>query len=130
MWPTPANAARSYPVKVMELALILVSIASFFALVLMWTVLPGAKVEDAEARAAQIRDLVASTGEEQTGSKVVTVSIGVAHYPRDGSSAEDLLAEADRRMYQEKRGRNNSRAGSADLAARAAISAALSTTVH
>ena len=37
-----------------------------------------------------------------SGSKL-TVSIGVAHFPNDGNDAEQLLAEADRRMYKEKR---------------------------
>ena len=33
---------------------------------------------------------------------LLTVSIGVAHFPIDGTDAEQLLAEADRRMYKEK----------------------------
>ncbi len=32
-------------------------------------------------------------------SKVVTVSIGGAYFPADGATAEELLSEADRRMY-------------------------------
>jgi diguanylate cyclase (GGDEF)-like protein len=37
----------------------------------------------------------------------ITVSIGVATWPRDGRSAEDLLAEADRRLFAAKAaGRN------------------------
>ena len=71
--------------------------------------LPGAQPEDGENRAAQLRDLVARTCDEHLGSTTVTVSIGVAHHPKDGSSAEDLLAEADRRMYQEKRSHDDSR---------------------
>ena len=31
------------------------------------------------------------------------MSVGVATYPEDGTDAEDLLAEADRRMYKSKR---------------------------
>ena len=34
---------------------------------------------------------------------LLTVSIGVANFPGDGSDAEELLAEADRRMYKQKR---------------------------
>ncbi len=33
----------------------------------------------------------------------VGVSCGAAVYPADGVSAEELLAAADRRMYEEKR---------------------------
>ena len=35
-------------------------------------------------------------------ARAVTASIGCAHYPADGSTAEELLAEADRRMYESK----------------------------
>jgi diguanylate cyclase (GGDEF)-like protein/putative nucleotidyltransferase with HDIG domain len=63
--------------------------------------LPGARAADADARAAHFRDLVAQTC--HTGLSSIGVSVGTAHYPRDGSSAEELLADADRRMYQEKR---------------------------
>jgi diguanylate cyclase (GGDEF)-like protein/putative nucleotidyltransferase with HDIG domain len=35
-------------------------------------------------------------------STVVTVSIGCAFYPKDGSTAEELMSEADRRMYESK----------------------------
>jgi len=36
------------------------------------------------------------------GAKAVTVSIGCAFFPSDGSTAEELLSEADRRMYESK----------------------------
>ena len=36
------------------------------------------------------------------GQKVVTASLGCAFYPDDGDTAEELLAEADRRMYESK----------------------------
>jgi diguanylate cyclase (GGDEF)-like protein len=35
-------------------------------------------------------------------SKSVTASIGSAFYPGDGGTAEELLSEADRRMYESK----------------------------
>ena len=34
---------------------------------------------------------------------LLSISIGVAHFMIDGNDAEQLLAEADRRMYKEKR---------------------------
>ena len=34
--------------------------------------------------------------------KVVTLSIGYAHHPEDGVAADELLSEADRRMYESK----------------------------
>jgi predicted signal transduction protein with EAL and GGDEF domain len=36
------------------------------------------------------------------GAGVITLSVGEAFYPDDGSDAEQLLAEADRRMYKSK----------------------------
>ena len=32
----------------------------------------------------------------------ISTSLGVAYYPEDGTSAEQLLATADRRMYRDK----------------------------
>jgi GGDEF domain-containing protein len=36
------------------------------------------------------------------GKDLLSSSVGAAVYPRDGSDAEQLLAEADRRMYAAK----------------------------
>ena len=36
------------------------------------------------------------------GQKVVTASLGCAFYPTDGATTEELLSEADRRMYESK----------------------------
>jgi diguanylate cyclase (GGDEF)-like protein/PAS domain S-box-containing protein len=50
----------------------------------------------------------------------VTCSIGVAHYPADGASAEALLINADAAMYQAKgRGRDNFQFYSPELNAKA-----------
>ena len=65
--------------------------------------LPGAKSNDVDAKLKQFRDLVKQVGSEIFGASQLTVSIGVAHFPKDGIDAEQLLAEADRRMYKEKR---------------------------
>ena len=35
-------------------------------------------------------------------AKVVTVSIGCSFFPQNGSTAEELLSEADRAMYVRK----------------------------
>ena len=35
-------------------------------------------------------------------AELLSISIGVAHFLIDGDDAEQLLAEADRRMYNEK----------------------------
>jgi len=39
---------------------------------------------------------------EVCGKELLSLSLGAAFYPRDGSTAEQLLAEADRKMYAAK----------------------------
>lgn len=45
---------------------------------------------------------VEDAGRTVCGKKVVTVSVGAAFYPQDGVTAEELLSEADRAMYEAK----------------------------
>ena len=64
--------------------------------------LPGVKPHDVEAKLTQFRELVKQVGADIFAGSTLTASIGVAHFPLDGSDAEHLLAEADKRMYKEK----------------------------
>jgi len=41
--------------------------------------------------------------ELQRGKDLLSLSVGAAFYPQDGSDVEHLLAEADRKMYAAKR---------------------------
>ena len=66
-------------------------------------VLPGMNHEDASSRITEIEKLVQDLGFEITGTKQLSISVGVSVYPQDGETVEDLLSEADRRMYQAKR---------------------------
>ena len=45
---------------------------------------------------------VEDAGRTVCGKKVVTASVGAAFYPQDGVTAEELLSEADRAMYDAK----------------------------
>jgi diguanylate cyclase (GGDEF)-like protein/putative nucleotidyltransferase with HDIG domain len=45
---------------------------------------------------------VVEAGRVVCGKKVVTASVGAAFYPQDGVTAEELLSEADRAMYEAK----------------------------
>ncbi|MGY1729333.1 diguanylate cyclase [Geodermatophilus sp. SYSU D01062] len=66
-------------------------------------VLPGAGREQALARAEQVRREVAATRHLLDGEDVgVTVSVGVAVCPADGTSAAALLEAADRALYTAK----------------------------
>jgi diguanylate cyclase (GGDEF)-like protein/putative nucleotidyltransferase with HDIG domain len=63
---------------------------------------PGLAADGAGKKAEQMRALARQAGAEVCGEEIVSLSVGRAVYPVDGKGAEQLLAEADRRMYLEK----------------------------
>ena len=65
-------------------------------------VAPGLNQEAAAEMAQRLETIIAEIGKTICGEGLVSVSIGQAFYPTDGSNAEHLLAEADRRMYAMK----------------------------
>ncbi|MBI3552941.1 MAG: GGDEF domain-containing protein [Elusimicrobia bacterium] len=70
--------------------------------------LPRAQAEGAARKAEAIRRAVEAE-KFQLGFETVkvTVSIGIAHFPRDAAAPDELVAEADAAMYEAKsRGRN------------------------
>ena len=73
--------------------------------------LPGSDREAVYRRISEFQSIACGDGETVHGAGIVTLSVGEAFYPDDGSDAEQLLAEADRRMYKSKRlnktGRSN-----------------------
>ena len=62
--------------------------------------LPGSDCGSIQARIAEIRQMALETG--MPAASGISMSIGEAYYPDDGSDAEELLAEADKRMYKSK----------------------------
>jgi diguanylate cyclase (GGDEF)-like protein len=69
-------------------------------------VMPGLK-EDRTAEITQrLQAIIVQAGRTVCGDESVSGSIGYAFYPTDGVNAEELLAEADRRMYQVKSSRH------------------------
>ena len=75
----------------------------------MSIILPNTGNEEAYSTAQKIRERIASkkfklaNGNEAT----VTVSLGVATFPTDGSNAEEIIEAADKRLYKAKNsGRN------------------------
>jgi diguanylate cyclase (GGDEF)-like protein/putative nucleotidyltransferase with HDIG domain len=65
-------------------------------------ILPGSDRAKMKARMLDLREVAASAGRLVTGSDIMGMSIGEAFFPNDGTDAEQLLAEADRRMYRAK----------------------------
>ncbi len=63
---------------------------------------PGLTADAASKKAEQMRALARQAGSEVCGEDILSLSVGRALYPEDGKDAEQLLAEADRRMYLEK----------------------------
>ena len=66
-------------------------------------VLPGIDTGAISPRLRRIEQAVAEAGIEACGQRTVGLSVGLAEFGADGQSVEDLLAEADRRMYVNKR---------------------------
>ena len=68
-------------------------------------VLPGCGGEDAHRKMVALREAVADlTFEPKPGMTApIRISVGVAVFPLDGGTFEELLAVADGRMFQDKR---------------------------
>src|SRR3981081_3813162 len=65
-------------------------------------VAPGLAAHAAAKKAEQMRALAKQAGFEICAEDILSLSVGQAAYPEDGTDAEQLLAQADRRMYIEK----------------------------
>jgi len=75
-------------------------------------VAPGLTPEASKAKALLLREMAKAAGFEVCREEILSLSVGQSIYPTDGVDAEQLLAEADRRMYLEKQshpGRKNRR---------------------
>lgn len=65
-------------------------------------VLPGIAEPLIKHRTDALRTVVTTAARRVLRQTEMTISLGVAIFPADGDTAEDLLALADRRMYLEK----------------------------
>ncbi len=84
-------------------------------------VAPGMTPKAAEEKGAHLLTLAREAGRQVCGHDFLSVSFGCAFYPEAGSDAEQLLTEADRRMYVVKQAQHERaermHAGSASPAA-------------
>jgi diguanylate cyclase (GGDEF)-like protein len=69
-------------------------------------VLPGHPEGAVGAKVQFLSEVASKVGWLHCGENVLSMSVGQAMFPADGSDAEQLLVEADRRMYQAKNGQN------------------------
>lgn len=65
-------------------------------------VLPGFTPESLGPKIAKLGKMTSDVGFEICGDRVLSLSIGASFFEQDGSDAEQLLTEADRRMYKWK----------------------------
>ena len=63
----------------------------------------GGNDEELDTKIERMRAVARKAGDSTPEPSALSMSVGVATYPDDGKDAEDLLAEADRRMYKSKR---------------------------
>jgi diguanylate cyclase (GGDEF)-like protein/putative nucleotidyltransferase with HDIG domain len=63
---------------------------------------PGLAADAATKKIEQLRPLARQAGFEVCGEDILSLSVGMAVSPDDGNDAEQLLTQADRRMYVEK----------------------------
>ncbi len=80
--------------------------------------LPGVRPTDVEAKIATVPRSGGAGMPNLFHESLLSISIGVAHFMIDGNDAEQLLAEADRRMYKEKQTHHPARIGRGDRCGR------------
>ncbi len=65
-------------------------------------VLPGLKLDQVQQKVQRLRAITAEAGREVCGTETLGLSVGHSLFPEDGTDADQLLSEADRRMYTAK----------------------------
>jgi len=68
-------------------------------------VVPGLHKDGATEMVQRLEVLIAQAEQSLGASGTVSISVGSAFYPVDGANAEELLSQADRRMYSIKNAR-------------------------
>ena len=62
-------------------------------------IMGGIRPESLSSKTERMVEAVEQVGREINGERLISLSAGEAFFPEDGQDAEQLLAEADRRMY-------------------------------
>ncbi|MDQ2899625.1 MAG: diguanylate cyclase [Acidobacteriota bacterium] len=77
-------------------------------------VLPGTGADEIPLKTHQFTRMAVQAGRQLSGEDILSMSLGEAFYPEGGGSPEELLAEADRRMFRAKRRHKRSQLGPLD----------------
>ncbi len=62
-------------------------------------VLPGLRMDQLPQKVARLNAITAESGQDICATETLSLSIGHALFPDDGVDADQILSEADRRMY-------------------------------
>lgn len=76
-------------------------------------ILSGVQEKTAQTKIKQLRDVIRNASREACREGMIFGSFGLAMFPRDANSADELLACADRNMYRDKEELKSKNAGSA-----------------
>jgi diguanylate cyclase (GGDEF)-like protein len=68
-------------------------------------VLPGLQASALGDKIMAISTLAIEAGRTVCGESLISASVGLASWPDDGATADELIGEADRRMYSDKNNR-------------------------
>jgi diguanylate cyclase (GGDEF)-like protein/putative nucleotidyltransferase with HDIG domain len=80
-------------------------------------VMPGLNTDTFTAETSRFREVPGEASIQACSQSLLSMSVGVAIFPQDGATAEDLLAQADRRMYESKNERSRPRSTEKAIAA-------------
>jgi len=72
-------------------------------------VLPGLKASALGDKILALSTLATEAGRMVCGESIISASVGLASWPEDGITADELIGEADRRMYADKNRRKQKR---------------------
>lgn len=72
-------------------------------------VMPGVKADTIGDKVLALCSLACEVGVRVCGQEIVSASFGAASWPDDGFTADELLAQADGRMYANKKARKHSK---------------------
>ena len=72
-------------------------------------VLPGIDQAQLNRKLLELEEIANAAGREICGEDILSISVGEATFPDEGRNSEEILEEADRKMYRNKQERKSGR---------------------